>query len=65
MECFNGLYNEKVCAGKPYQDVLIIVFMASALSRVDGVCSCSNGGLGFGVVWMSWVLFASFLVDMR
>jgi len=34
---FNGLHNEKVCAGRPYQDVLIIVFMASAFSRVDGV----------------------------
>jgi len=61
---FNGLYNEKVCAGRPYQDVLIIVFMAYAFSRVDGECGSSSSGLGFGVVWMSWVLFASFFGDM-
>jgi hypothetical protein len=34
---FNGFYNEKVCAGRPYQDVLIIVFIESAFSLVDGV----------------------------
>lgn len=56
---FNGLYNEKVYAGRPYQGVLII-FMASVFSCVDGICGSSSGGLGFGVVLMNWVLFASF-----
>jgi hypothetical protein len=64
MVSFNGLYNEKVCAGRPYQDVLIIVFIASAFSLVDWECGCSSSGLGFGVVWMSCVLFASFFMDM-
>jgi hypothetical protein len=69
---FNVLYNEKVCAGRPYQDVLIIVFMASAFSWVDEVWLfeqwvgvwCSMDELGFVCIFfLGYVIIsAGFIV---
>jgi hypothetical protein len=53
---FNGFYNEKVCVGRPYHDVLIIVFMALHFSGWAGMRLFEqwgwSWGLGFGI-WCS------------